>query len=167
MLTLLLGFTLLVATVGVNVVANFVSAAFDISNLAPSKITWRRGGFIASILAVAILPWHLFHSPEVIHSTIDVLAGFIGPVYGVIIVDYYRVKARHIEVHDLYNDREGGRYWYTRGWNLKAVAALIAGGVLSMLFQLSPTFANFSFFIGAIGSGLAYYAITGAERKAA
>ena len=83
-----------------------------------------------------------------------------------IIVDYYRVKIRHIEVHDLYNDREGGRYWYTRGWNLKAVAALIAGGVLSMLFQLSPTFANFSFFIGAIGSGLAYYAITCAERKA-
>lgn len=65
------------------------------------------------------------------------------------------------------DDREGGRYWYTRGWNLKAVAALIAGGVFSMLFQLSPTFANFSFFIGAIGSGLAYYAITGAERKAA
>lgn len=59
------------------------------------------------------------------------------------------------------------RYWYTRGWNLKAVAALIAGGVFSMLFQLSPVFANFSFFIGAIGSGLAYYAITGAERKAA
>lgn len=167
MLTLLLGFTLLVATVGVNVVANFVSAAFDISNLAPSKITWRRGGFIASILAVAILPWHLFHSPEVIHSTIDVLAGFIGPVYGVIIVDYYRVKARHIEVHDLYNDREGGRYWYTRGWNLKAVAALIAGGVFSMLFQLSPVFANFSFFIGAIGSGLVYCLITNTERKAA
>ena len=113
---------------------------------------------MAAILAGSILPRHLFHSPEVIHSTIDVLAGFIGPVYGVIIVDYYRVKARHIEVHDLYNDREGGRYWYTRGWNLKAVAALIAGGVLSMLFQLSPTFANFSFFIGAIGSGLAYYA---------
>lgn len=158
-ITLLLGFTLLVATVGVNVVANFVSAAFDISNLAPSKLSWRRGGFIASILAVLMLPWHLFHSPEVIHHTIDVLAGFIGPVYGVIIVDYYRIKMRHIVVRDLYDDSPSGTYWYVKGWNLHAVWALLAGGMLSILLNFIPGFtvlSNFSFFFGALLSGAVY-----------
>ena len=98
---LLLGLTLLIATVGVNIVANFVSAAFDISNIFPKYISWRRGGMIAAVASVIIMPWNLFSSPEVIHYTVDTLAAFIGPVYGVMIIDFYFVKKGQVNVADL------------------------------------------------------------------
>ena len=162
---LLMGFTLLTATVGVNIVANFVSASFDISNVFPRYITWRRGGLIASVISVAILPWHLFNSPEVIHSTIDMLAGFIGPVYGIMIIDYYCVKKGRVVVKDLYCATPEGAYWYRWGVNLRAVAALVLAGGCSLAAQVIPNdwgLENFSFFIGVLVSAGAY---AGIERR--
>ena len=101
---------MLVATVGVNIVANFVSAAFDISNIFPKYISWRKGGMLASIISVLILPWNLFSSPEVIHLTADLLAALIGPVYGILIADYYFVKRGRINVADLYSTSRKSLY---------------------------------------------------------
>lgn len=157
---LLLGFTLLTATVGVNIVANFISAAFDISNVFPKVITWRRGGLIAAVVSVLILPWNLFSTPEVIHHTIDLLAGFIGPIYGIMIVDFYAVKHRIVHVPDLYNTSSDGRYWYKKGVNPRAVAALIPAELCSVGALLVPGgISNFSFFIGVAVSSLLYYLI--------
>ena len=159
MVVLLMGFTLLVATIGVNIVANFVSAAFDISNVFPKHITWRRGGLIAAFASVMILPWNLFNSPETIHYTIDVLAGLLGPLYGVIIVDYYLVKKQTIDVISLYDPTPQGQYWYTKGVHLKAVFAVLFGGLISTVAFLSPAswgVSNFSFFIGLSAASLTY-----------
>ena len=41
--------TMITATVGINIVANFVSPAFDFSNCAPQKISFRMGGMIAAV----------------------------------------------------------------------------------------------------------------------
>ena len=149
---LILGLTMLIATVGVNIVANFVSAAFDISNIFPKYISWRTGGLVASVLSVALLPWNLFSSPEVIHVTVDVLAALIGPVYGILIIDYYYIKRRHVVVHDLYSTSREGSYWYRHGVNWKAVAALIPAGIASvaaMMLDSGSGIGNFTFFIGA------------------
>ena len=136
----------------VNFVANFVSAAFDISNIFPKYISWRTGGLVASVLSVALLPWNLFSSPEVIHVTVDVLAALIGPVYGILIIDYYYIKRRHVVVHDLYSTSREGSYWYRHGVNWKAVAALIPAGIASvaaMMLDSGSGIGNFTFFIGA------------------
>ena len=151
LVVLLMGFTLFVATIGVNIVANFVSAAFDISNVFPKVITWRRGGLIAAVVSVMILPWNLFNSPETIHYTIDVLAGLLGPLYGVIIVDYYLIKKQHIDVISLYDPTPQGIYWYTKRVHLTAVGSVLFGGAISAVVFLSPDtwgVSNFSFFIG-------------------
>ena len=151
LVVLLMGFTLFVATIGVNIVANFVSAAFDISNVFPKVITWRRGGLIAAVVSVMILPWNLFNSPETIHYTIDVLAGLLGPLYGVIIVDYYLIKKQHIDVISLYDPTPQGIYWYTKRVHLTAVGSVLFGGAISAVVFLSPDtwgISNFSFFIG-------------------
>lgn len=156
---LLLGLTLLIATVGVNIVANFVSAAFDISNIFPKYISWRRGGLIAAIVSVLLMPWNLFSSPEVIHYTVDMLAAFIGPVYGIMIIDYYFVKRGVVHVSDLYSIDPKGHYWYRHGVNYRAVAALIPAGICSIgatVVETSWGLSNFTFFIGAICSALCY-----------
>src|SRR6185437_4195852 len=91
---LLGGLTFVTATVGINIVANFISPAFDFSNVNPQKISWRTGGMIAAVGSVLITPWNLYNSPETIHFTLDTLGAFIGPLYGVLIADYYLIKKR-------------------------------------------------------------------------
>ena len=78
------------------------------------------------------------------------------------IVDYYLVKRRRVDVCALFSLDVKGPYWYTRGVNLKAVFALVPAAVLSILAILSPDswgISNFSFFIGSVTAAAAYWAI--------
>ncbi|WP_130803006.1 NCS1 family nucleobase:cation symporter-1 [Acinetobacter ihumii] len=153
--------TLMIATVGINIVANFVSPAFDFSNVAPNKISWRTGGMIAAVGSIFITPWNLFNNPEVIHYTIDVLGALIGPLFGILIADYYIVKKQKIVVDDLYSVNPHGEYWYHNGYNPKAIAALIPAAIIPILCVLIPqlhALANFSWFIGMF-AGLVIYSL--------
>jgi NCS1 family nucleobase:cation symporter-1 len=147
--------TFMIATIGINIVANFVSPAFDFSNVAPQRISWRAGGMIAAVGSVLITPWNLYSSPEVIHYTLDTLGAFIGPLYGVLIADYYLVKKRQVVVDDLYTMRPDGAYHYRKGYNPAAIVATVVGATVAMLvvFLGSTDAAAFSWFIGA---GLAF-----------
>src|SRR5919112_5085362 len=112
--------TFIIATIGINIVANFVSPAFDFSNVSPKHITFIRGGMIAAVGSVFVMPWHLFNSPLVIHYTLDTLGAAIGPLYGILVADYFILKHEHLFVDDLYSDKPDGHYWYTNGFNLAA-----------------------------------------------
>jgi len=153
--------TFMVATIGINIVANFVSPAFDFSNVAPKRISWRAGGMLAATASIFITPWNLFNNPAVIHYTLDVLGAFIGPLYGVLIVDYFIVKRQQTALDELYSMSPDGRYWYTGGVNRRAVGAVLLAAVIAvacvMLSALAPL-ANFSWFIGA-ALGAACYAV--------
>ena len=155
--------TLMIATVGINIVANFVSPAFDFSNVSPSKISWRMGGMIAAIGSIFITPWNLFNNPEVIHYTIDILGAFIGPLFGILIADYYFVKKQNIVVDDLYTLDSKGNYWYKNGYNYNAIYALIPSAIIPILCVLLPQWhvlANFSWFIGMFLGLLTYSVIS-------
>jgi NCS1 family nucleobase:cation symporter-1 len=151
--------TFTIATIGINIVANFISPAFDFSNISPQRISWRAGGMIAAVGSVLITPWNLYNNPEVIHYTLEVLGAFIGPLFGVLIADYYLVKKQRIVVDDLFTMSKAGSYWYKRGYNPKAVAATVvsaAVAVFPVLFGDLPgmtTAAQYSWFIGC---GLAF-----------
>ncbi|EXG81496.1 NCS1 family nucleobase:cation symporter-1 [Cryptosporangium arvum] len=150
--------TFMIATIGINIVANFVSPAFDFSNVAPQKISWRAGGMIAAIGSVLITPWNLYNSPDTIHYTLDVLGAFIGPLYGVLIADYYLVKRQTVVVDDLYTMRRDGTYHYVKGYNPVAIVATAVAAVIGVLvvFLASADVAAFSWFIGA-GIAFALY----------
>jgi NCS1 family nucleobase:cation symporter-1 len=151
--------TFVVATIGINIVANFVSPAFDFSNVAPSKISWRAGGMIAAVGSIFITPWNLFNSPAVIHYTLDILGSFIGPLFGVLIVDFYLIKRQQIAVDDMFTMSPAGRYWYRDGVNRAAVYALVPAAAIAILCVIVPALhglANFSWFIG-VGLGALFY----------
>jgi nucleobase:cation symporter-1, NCS1 family len=158
--------TFTIATIGINIVANFVSPAFDFSNVAPKLISWRMGGMMAAVASIFITPWNLFNNPAVIHYTLDILGSFIGPLYGVLILDFYLVKRGKLVVDDLYTVSEEGKYWYTKGVNRRAVMALLPAAVIAILCVMLPSLegaANFSWFIGA-GLGAVFYYFL-ADRK--
>lgn len=153
--------TLMIATVGINIVANFVSPAFDFSNVSPSKISWRMGGMIAAVGSIFITPWNLFNNPQVIHYTIDILGAFIGPLFGILIADYYFIKKQNVVVDDLYTLDTQGSYWYKNGYNCNAIYALIPSAIIPILCVLIPQWhvlANFSWFIGMF-LGLITYSV--------
>ncbi|MGW6929246.1 NCS1 family nucleobase:cation symporter-1 [Lentzea sp. NPDC054927] len=158
--------TFSVATIGINIVANFISPAFDFSNVSPQRISWRAGGMIAAVGSVLITPWNLYNSPEVIHYTLEVLGAFIGPLFGVLIADYYLVRKQKVVVDDLFTMSPDGRYHYRKGYNPKAIAATAVGATLAVVPVLVPALApaaQYSWFIG-MAVGLVVYTL--ASRRA-
>ncbi|WP_040807652.1 NCS1 family nucleobase:cation symporter-1 [Nocardia concava] len=154
--------TFTIATVGINIVANFISPAFDFSHVSPQKISWRMGGMIAAVGSVLITPWNLYNNPDVIHYTLEVLGAFIGPLFGVLIADYYLVRKREIVVDELFTMAETGKYWYTKGFNPVAVISTVIGAIAAVFPVLAKnvygmhTAAEYSWFIGC-GLALAIY----------
>jgi NCS1 family nucleobase:cation symporter-1 len=152
--------TFLIATIGINIVANFVSPAYDLCNVAPKHISFIKGGMIAAVAAVFVMPWHLFNSPAVIHYTLDVLGAAIGPLYGILVADYFLVRHEHLFPDDLFSDRPDGPYWYSNGFNPVAVKSLIVGAIVGVLVVFIPSLdvlAPFSWFIGVGAGGGTYW----------
>jgi nucleobase:cation symporter-1, NCS1 family len=123
--------TVLIATISVNIAANVVSPAYDLANLAPRLISFRTGALITGVVGVVIFPWKLLESPEMyIYTWLGFVGGLLGTVAGILIADYWVLRRTHLEVDELY--RPHSRYWYTGGWNWRAVAAFAVGGVLAV-----------------------------------
>ncbi len=158
--------TFTIATMGINIVANFISPAFDFSHVNPQKISWRMGGMIAAIGSVLITPWNLYNNPDVIKYTLEILGAFIGPLFGVLIADFYLLRKQHVVVDDLFTMKETGKYWYSKGFNPPAVIATAVGAVAAMCPVVIPdsviswmgTAAQYSWFIG-MGLGLVIYSV--------
>jgi NCS1 family nucleobase:cation symporter-1 len=155
--------TFTIATIGINIVANFISPAFDFSNVSPQRISWRAGGMIAAVGSVLITPWNLYNNPEVIHYTLETLGAFIGPLFGVLIADYYLLRKQRVVVDDLFTMTTDGNYWFTKGYNPAAVVATVVGAGLAVVPVLlggsvagMHTAAQYSWFIGC-GVGFALY----------
>src|SRR6476660_5619093 len=150
--------TFSIATIGINIVANFISPAFDFSNVSPQRISWRMGGMIAAVGSVLITPWNLYNNPEVIHYTLETLGAFIGPLFGVLIGHYYLIHKQKVII-DMFTMSEDGTYWYTKGYNPAAVIATAVSAVVAVIPVLAVgvpgmhTAAQYSWFIGC-GLGL-------------
>jgi NCS1 family nucleobase:cation symporter-1 len=117
---------------------------------------------IAAVGSVLITPWNLYNNPDVIHYTLETLGAFIGPLFGVLIADFYLVRKQRIVVDDLFSMSEDGRYWYRNGYNPPAIIATVIGAVIAVVPVLwtggpgMATVAQYSWFIGVGVALLAY-----------
>jgi NCS1 family nucleobase:cation symporter-1 len=128
--------TFIVATMGINIVANFVSPAYDIANLWPEKISFRLGGLITSILSVLVCPWLFVASPHAITLFVSIFGSVLGPLFGIMVADYFLVKRQTVVLEDLYSMSPGGSLYFDGGWNRKALIALGLSGALSIGLSL-------------------------------
>jgi NCS1 family nucleobase:cation symporter-1 len=119
---------LCIATLATNIAANVVSPANDFSNLAPRRITFRIGGLITGIIGILMMPWKLLADPSgYIFTWLVGYSGLLGPVGGIMIADYFVLRRMRLDVPALYDPN--GRYRYSGGWGLPAVAAFLAGAL--------------------------------------
>lgn len=117
---------LLIDTVSVNLAANLVGPAYDFSALNPARISYRTGGYITVGIAIAMMPWKILESTQgYIFTWLIGYSALLGPVAGILMVDYYLVRRTRLDVPALYEDH--GPYAYANGWNWVAVAAFVLG----------------------------------------
>ena len=152
---------LLMATLNVNVAANVVSPANDFSNLSPRRISFRTGGLITCFMGIAMQPWKLMANyGSYILGWLVGYSGFLGPIAGVLICDYFIVRKKLLVVADLY--QRNGLYEYQRGVNWQAVAALAAGAGVAFIGLVVPSLRvlyNYAWFVGFFVSFFAYFAM--------
>lgn len=157
-LALIAAITFAVATLGINVVANFVSAAFDIANTFPKQISFKRGGYIAALIALVLYPWAPWESGAA--QFVNAIGATMGPLLGVLLVDYYLIARGRINVAALYD--EHGEYRYEGGWNVNALIATGIGAVFSTFLPhltnwLPPWWNTYGWFFGVAIGGSVYW----------
>ncbi len=154
-LTVLAAATFFAATVGINVVANFVPPAYDLANLIPSKINFKIGGLITSICAFFVgALWVSVISSIGIAGFVNILGAILAPVYGIMICDYYLVKRQQLDIQQLFSADPNGKYYYLKGWNQKALIAFGLGAVFSISSVLVPALSFLSGYAWVIGAAL-------------
>jgi len=162
-LTLIAAIMFFAATVGINLVANFIPPAYDLANLMPSKINFRIGGLITSAFALIIGGlWVSTISQIGIFNFVNTLGAILAPVYGIMIVDYYMVKNGTLDVQELFSASEDGKYFYDNGWNRKALIAFALPAIFSVATVWVPALgflSGFAWVIGAVLGGGVYFAI--------
>ncbi len=161
---------IIISTLATNIAANIVSPANDFANLAPQKISFRTGGYITGIIGVLIFPWKLIADPNgYIFTWLIAYSSLLGPVGGIMIIDYFFIRKKELSTADLYS--ETGIYSYGNGFNSKAIIALLLGilpnlpGFLLQIKMISAdTFPawishlyNYAWFVGFIVSGIIYH----------
>jgi len=152
---------LLIATLNVNIGANVVSPSNDFSNLAPGLISFRTGGLITGLLGLAMMPWKLMSSfGNYIFGWLIGYSGLLGPVAGIMVVDYFLIRGTRLDVVSLY--RRGGPYEYTRGVNPRAIVSLAAGVIVALIGLAVPVLRflyDYAWFVGFFIAGATYYVL--------
>jgi NCS1 family nucleobase:cation symporter-1 len=150
---------LLIATLNVNIAANVVSPSNDFSNLAPKRISFRTGGMITGFLGLAMMPWKLMATfGSYVFGWLVGYSGLLGPVAGIMVVDYFLVRGTRLDTYSLY--RRGGMYEYRNGLNPAAIVALVAGVFAALVGKFVPRVEflyDYAWFVGFFLSGAIYY----------
>jgi NCS1 family nucleobase:cation symporter-1 len=119
-------FGLCLATLATNLAANVVSPANDFANLWPRRISFRTGGMITGVIGVLIQPWWLVEDPSsYLLKWLLPYSALLGAVGGILIADYFLIRWTRLDAAALY--RRAGPYWFSGGFNVRALVALAAG----------------------------------------
>jgi len=159
-------FTVVVATLSVNIAANVVSPANDFANAFPKWISFRTGGLITGIAGILMQPWRLLADPSgYIYDWLVGYSGGLGSIAGVLVIDYWVIRRKQLALADLYTTE--GTYAYNGGWNWRAVVATIIGCVLAWIGLKVPSLHilyDFAWFVGFGTAALSYWALMKAFR---
>jgi len=164
-LTIIAAFAFFAATVGINMVANFIPPAYDLANLMPSKINFKTGGLITAGFGFVIGGmWVAVITQMGLFPFVNTLGAILAPVFGIMITDYYIIKKEKLDVDALFDDSAKAKYHYNGGFNHKAILAWVLSGYIAvgtvwpniLILGLGDFFAN-------LGGGGGYAWIIGAS----
>ena len=152
---------IIIASASTNLIANFIPSQYTLINFAPSFLSIKSSSIIIAVFGFFVsIFWLTFLSQIGILSFIDTFAAFFGPLFGVMITDFYLIKNSRLVNKDIYSLESNGIYYYSAGWHIKGVYSLILGFTFasSTIWNSSLMFLHpYSWIIGAFSAGFVYY----------
>lgn len=156
--------------ISVNLAQNSISCGMDLAALVPKYIDVARGGIIMCIIGYLLNPWRFVNQAGTFITVLNSFGMFVAPLAGVNAIDFWAVRKRNWRVPDLYIGNSQSIYWYTAGWNWRALAAWVltiwpsfpgfiagtTGGETALGWR--RTF-QVSWVVGFMGGGFVYYII--------
>ena len=126
-------FGISLAIVTTNIPANLVAPANFLVSLRPGTFSFARGAAATALVSVAFLPWKILGSSEsFVYTWLVGYSMVLGPITGIMIVDYYVLRGMVLDVKGLYSGSPVGRYYYWGGYNVAALVALVVAVVLAV-----------------------------------
>jgi NCS1 family nucleobase:cation symporter-1 len=156
---------IILATISTNTAANIVSPTNVFQNVAPKYINETKGVIITGVIGIALMSWELLKKLGWLETDVSVeslysnwLIGYsslLGPIAGIMVVDYFLVKNQSYDVLALYQDNAGYPAWNRAGF----IAFLIPVGLTLIAITTGSLgwFYTYGWFTGSILGGLIYY----------
>ena len=152
---------IIIASASTNLIANFIPSQYTLINLIPNSLSVKSSSYIIVLFGFVVgILWLTFFSQIGILSFVDTIGAFFGPLFGVMISDYYYIRKGNIDNKDIYSLETNGIYYYSGGWHLKGIYALFLGFIFaaSTIWNSNLMFLQaYSWIIGAFVSSLTYY----------
>ena len=152
---------IIIASASTNLIVNFIPSQYTLINFLPFSLSTKSAGLIISIFGFIIgVFWLTYLSQVGALSFIDTFACFLGPLFGVMISDFYFIQKGKLNNKDIYSLENNGVYYYSGGLHLKAVYAVILGFIFSAstIWNANLMFLqSLSWIIGAFVTALVYY----------
>ena len=161
LVTILVFIFLIIASVSTNLIANFIPSQYSLINFFPSSLSVKSASIIIAFFGLLVgVFWLSYFSQIGILSFIDTFGAFFGPLFGILVSDFYLVRKGNLINKDIYSLEPNGVYYYTGGWHLKGVYSLIIGFIFSAssIWNVNLMFLHsYSWMIGAFISAFTYY----------
>ncbi len=154
---------IIVSSTSSNLISNYIPSQNTLINFLPNSLTLKKCGLLIIVLGLLVsIFWLSILSQNGILLTVDTFIAFYGPIFGIIIADYYLVKKQKINHKKLFYPTDTTEYIYSNGWNYKAIYSLIIGFIFaaSTIWNESlVSFQTYGWIIGAFVSYVIYYFI--------
>ena len=155
---------ILVSSASTNLIANYIPSQNSLINFFPKKLSLKSSGLTVLFLSFFVgLLWLPLLSQIGVLSFVDTAGSFFGPIFGVIVADYYLVKNSKISSNDLFSSNKSGAYHYSNGWQIKGVYSIFLGFIFSAstIWNNNLNFLqSYSWIIGAIVALVIYYLLS-------
>jgi len=152
---------ILFATASTNLIANYIPSQNTLLNFLPNNLSLKSSGILIIFISFFVsLFWLPVLSQIGILSMIDTIGSFFGPMFGVIIADFYLIRDKKIINKDIFSSLSTSTYYYSNGWQIKGVYSILIGFIFSSatIWNVNLNFLqSFSWIIGAFISWLTYY----------
>ena len=152
---------IIIASASTNLIANFIPSQYTLINFIPGTLSVKSSSYIIAFFGFLVgILWLTFFSQIGILSFVDTFGAFFGPLFGIMIADYYYIQKGKLNNKDIYSIENNGEYYYSGGWHIKGVYALILGFIFSAstIWNTNLMFLQaYSWMIGAFISSITYY----------
>ena len=163
-ITVIAIFFIIISSASTNLVANFIPSQYSLINFLPNSLNLKSASYLILIASFFVgIFWLTVLSQIGVLSFVDTLSSFFGPLFGVMIADYYLINSKSISNKDIYSTESKSIYYFSKGWHIKGLYSTLIGFIFSASSIWNPNLMflqSFAWIIGAIISLITYYLLT-------